>query len=219
MDQLSLPPGGMETYRAEGTVTPAFTGDLVNTVTLSPPESEPVSAMDKTTIIPCGPPPGLRTSCEALSGDSFEGGMITKTFVITNDGSVIQGDNPGPEFEDVLPVGLSLVSASTDSGTVTTLGNTVRWNGSIPPGGKVTVQIMAIIDLGTMGMKICNGATVFFDSDGDGVNESSQPADAPCCLQVGPGAMVPSLSGPGIAALILLLCALALARLQRRDYP
>ena len=76
---------------------------------------------------------------------------------------------------------------------------------------------MATIDLGTMGMKICNGATVFFDGDGDGVNESSRPGEAPCCLQVGPVEMVPSLSGPGLAALILLLSVLALVRLRRRN--
>lgn len=217
LDALILPPGGIKTYRVEGTVASTFTGDLVNTVTVSPPESAPVSATDRTTVNSCCRK-GLTTYCAALSGDSFEGGMITKTFVITSDCLLAQGDNPGPEFEDTLPAGLTLVSASADSGTVTTLGNTVRWDGSIPAGGTVTVLIMATIDLGTTGMKLCNGATTFFDTDGDGVNESSRLTNAPCCFQVMPVALVPSLSGPGLAVLVLLLCALAIFRIRRR-YP
>jgi hypothetical protein len=95
----------------------------------------------------------------------------------------------------------------------------VSWNGSIPGGGTVTVQIMASIDAGTQGMRICNGATTFFDANGDGVNESSRPTPVPCCLEVlPPGAVppIPSLSGPGLAALALLLSTLALVRLRRR---
>ena len=220
VDFLDLPAGGRETYRAVGTVSLSFIGNLINTVSVSPPESEIVRATDETRIA-SRLVPSVTTSCEALSGASFEGGMITNTFVIHNQGLGVQKDNPGPEFEDVLPAGLTLVSASADpnSGTVTTVGNIVRWNGSIPSGGRVTVTITAMINPGTLGMKICNGATVFFDSNGDGLNESSRPAAAPCCLQVLPVALVPSLSGPGLVALILLLCALALARLRRRDYP
>jgi uncharacterized repeat protein (TIGR01451 family) len=213
MDTLDLPAGGTETYRAAGTVAPMFSGTLRNTVTVSPPGGAPVSATDETRVVPT---PGLTAFCKRISGSPFEGGTITKIFVISNGGPAIQGDNPGPEFVDVLPPGLTLVGATASSGTVTTAANTVSWNGAIPVGGMVTVQIMASVDAGTLGMTICNGATTHFDADGDGVNESSRPTPAPCCFRVLQLPLIPSLSGPGLAVLALLLAALAFIRLRRR---
>jgi len=37
---------------------------------------------------------------------------VTYTVVLTNSGPGAQGDNPGNEFTDVLPAGLTLVSAT-----------------------------------------------------------------------------------------------------------
>ncbi|HEX9942329.1 MAG TPA: hypothetical protein VGG03_09955 [Thermoanaerobaculia bacterium] len=80
----------------------------------------------------------------------------------------------------------------------------------------VTVQVTATVGPGTEGMTICNPAAVNYDANGDGVNESSRSTDAPCCFRVLSAAEIPGLSGPGLAALALLLCALALARLRRQ---
>ncbi|HXH93064.1 MAG TPA: DUF11 domain-containing protein, partial [Thermoanaerobaculia bacterium] len=46
-----------------------------------------------------------------------EGSQVTYTIVLTNTGSVAQGDNPGNELTDVLPSSLSLISATSTSGT------------------------------------------------------------------------------------------------------
>jgi len=56
-----LPPGGTENYRAKGTVALSFTGKLINTVCVSPPDSEPVCATDETVIVQgtVQPIPGL----------------------------------------------------------------------------------------------------------------------------------------------------------------
>jgi IPTL-CTERM motif len=96
-------------------------------------------------------------------------------------------------------------------------------------GGTVTITINANIDAGTAGMTLCNQATIHYDADGDGINESIGfsddpdelgPAD-PCCIHVIhviiPG--IPALSGDGLAALALLLAGLGLAimRLRRRS--
>ena len=43
-------------------------------------------------------------------------GTVTYTVVLKNTGTATQADNPGHEFTDVLPAGLSLVSASASSG-------------------------------------------------------------------------------------------------------
>ena len=213
VDALDLPAGGSETYRAAGAVSVMFTGTLINTVTVSPPGSAPVSATDVTRIAAA---PGLTALCKGVSGTPFVGGTITKTFVILNGGPVAQGDNPGPEFTDALPAGLTLTGATASSGTITTAANTVSWDGAIPVGGMVTLQIMATVDAGTVGMTICNGGTTHFDADGDGVNESSRPTPAPCCFVVQESMPIPALSGPGLAVLALLLAALALTRLRRR---
>lgn len=210
----SLPPGGLATYRARGTVSPGFTGKLINTATASPPGSPPASATDVTIV------PGLTALCEGIAGLPFEGETIVKTLRITNGGPAVQNDNPGPEFEDELPAGLTLIDAIPSSGTITQAGNTVIWNGSIPADGTVTVEITASIDAGTGGTTLCNGGTTYFDADGNGTNESSRPTPQPCCFEVPTGQEppppIPGLSSIGVLIFALLLSTLGLVRLRRR---
>ena len=72
-----------------------------------------------------------------MTGTFQVGGTVTYTVVLTNNGTGNQADNAGNEFTDVLPAGLTLVSATATSGTaVATVGtNTVTWNGSLAPLG------------------------------------------------------------------------------------
>lgn len=215
VDTLNLPPHGKETYVVEAVVSPMFAGTLSNTAIVSPPQGvvdvDPGnnSSTDMDEILPA---PGVTAICKEIAGQPFEGGMITKTFVLWNGGPEDQADNPGDEFVDALPPGLTLVGAIADSGVIATLGNTVRWNGTIPAGSMVTLQITAMIDLGTAGQTICNLGTVSFDADGDGVNESVRES-GPCCVRV--LVAIPVLTGPGAAVLVLLLVLLALARMRR----
>ena len=106
-------------------------------------------------------------------GKYEEGERVTYTIVVTNSGLGQQGDNAGHELTDALPSGLTLVSATSATGVVGTLGNTVNWDGVIAPGGAVTLTIEADINTGTQGTTVSNQATVLYDGDGDGTNNSS----------------------------------------------
>src|SRR5262249_1048778 len=73
------------------------------------------------------------SATKTVSGTFNPGGTITYTVTLTNGSGQAQLDNPGPEFNDVLPSSLTLVSATATSGTAVAAvaTNTVTWNGSI----------------------------------------------------------------------------------------
>jgi uncharacterized repeat protein (TIGR01451 family) len=109
------------------------------------------------------------------------GSTVTYTIVLTNTGSATQLDNPGNEFTDALPSGLSLVSASGTSGAaLATVGtNTVTWNGTITSNGSVTITIQATINNAAAGTTITNQGSIAYDADGNGTNEASALTDDP----------------------------------------
>ncbi len=118
---------------------------------------------------------------KTVAGSFREGGTVTYTIVLTNDGTANQPDNAADEFVDQLPAGLTLVSASASSGFAADAGgNKVVWNGALAPlGGSTTITITATVDAGTMDTTLTNQAEIWFDADGDGVNESLRPTDDP----------------------------------------
>jgi uncharacterized repeat protein (TIGR01451 family) len=169
-------------------------------------------------------PATIGTHTKTVSGTFAPGGTITYTVVIGNSGSSAQQDNPGDEFTDVLPSQLTLTGASATSGSATTTGNTVHWNGSIAAGGSVTITITAVINNGQGGQTITNQGTIFYDADGNGTNESSiltddpnvsGPSD-PTAFQVASIAQIPTLSTLGLTLLVLLLASGALLTLRKR---
>jgi uncharacterized repeat protein (TIGR01451 family) len=156
------------------------------------------------------------------------GDTIFYNIVLTNSGTGTQLDNPGDEFVDTLPAGLTLVDATATFGTITTAGNALMWNGTIASfGGFFSISVEALIDAGTNGQTLSNQGTVHFDADGNGTNESSGMTDDPAVpgaadptdITVGvppPVAEIPTLSVLGVAALAVILAGLALAVLRRR---
>jgi uncharacterized repeat protein (TIGR01451 family) len=119
---------------------------------------------------------------KTASGTFAQNGNVTYTIVLTNNGSATQADNTGPEFTDVLPSQLSLVSASATSGTAvaTTGTNTVTWDGSIPLlGGSVTITIQATVKPTSGGLTASNQGNIAFDGDGNGTNEAAAVTDDP----------------------------------------
>ncbi|HEY0558256.1 MAG TPA: ExeM/NucH family extracellular endonuclease, partial [Thermoanaerobaculia bacterium] len=165
----------------------------------------------------------------ASAGPHPPGSALTYTIVLHNNGSVAQGDNPGNELTDVLPSGLTLVSATASSGTpvATVATRTVTWNGSIPAGGSVTITINATIDANVApGTTLNNQATFAFDSDGNGTNESSGMTDdptvagtanpTPVVVAGGEPIPVPTLDGIGLLLLALLLAMGGAVVLRRR---
>lgn len=118
---------------------------------------------------------------KTVSGDFSVGGTITYTLTITNAGDTASPDNAGDELTDVLPAQLTLTGASASSGTaVATIGtNTVTWSGSVPAGGSVTITITATVEPGTEGQTVSNQATLVYDADGNGTNETTVLSDDP----------------------------------------
>lgn len=183
---------------APGTVL-SNTASVTQTSTEASPGDE--SATATTTV---QTPPDVYAT-KSVSGVAFPGGPLTWTIVLQNNGSTAQLDNPGDELVDVLPPSVVLVSASATSGTAvaTVATNTVTWNGSIPAGGSVTVTILAQVGTGAaLGDAISNQATVYFDADGNGTNESSTPSDDPATGAVGDATTILVTLGPGGVAVV-----------------
>src|SRR6185436_42928 len=121
---------------------------------------------------------GAVTSTMSVSGTFVQGTDVTYTVVMTNNMTVAQDDNFGHEWTDILPSGLTFVSASASSGTIVGCcgGEIVFWDGSIPAGGTVTLTFVAAISPAASGT-ISNQGQTIFNRDGDNQNESSQVTD------------------------------------------
>jgi len=100
---------------------------------------------------------------------------------------------------------------------VATIGtNTVTWNGSIAGGGNVTITIQALINSGATGTTISNSASISFDSDANGTNDTTRTSDDPATSAPSDptsflvAGSVPALSGRMLILLAAMLAAVAL---------
>ena len=169
------------------TVTPAGLGTVTNngsSVVVDPAdtlaesnETNNTATTVTTTIVS----PAMVSGTKTVSGTFDPASTVTYTVVLSNSGPAAQLDNPGNEFTDVLPSGLSLVSASASSGSaVATVGtNTATWNGTIASSGWVTITIQATINNAAAGTTITNQGSIAYDADGNGSNEASALTDDP----------------------------------------
>ena len=123
--------------------------------------------------------PTAITATKTVAGSFVPGGTVDYKVTLTNTGAGAQVDNPGDEFTDTVPPQLTFVSASASSGTISVAGSTVKWNGSIPGGASVTIQITAKVNAGTTGVTVSNQGTVDFDPNHSGTNSSSVLTDDP----------------------------------------
>jgi uncharacterized repeat protein (TIGR01451 family) len=186
-DLVTLPVGGTATYTATCAVS-ASTGNtqVSNTASIAPPgpvtDAAPANntATDTDQIIRL---PAHLVASKTVAGNFVEGGTVTYTIVLTDDGTGATFDNAGDELVDVLPGGLLLVSASASAGIAATPGsNTVTWNGAIAAGASVTITIVATITA-TAGTRVSNQAAFVYDADGDGTHEATGTTDAFPCSQ------------------------------------
>ncbi len=210
------------TISNQGTVSYDSNGDGTNDATATTDDPGQGGASDPT-VFAVGN--ASLSATKTVSGTFSVGSTITYTVVISNSGSVASPDNPGNEFTDVLPSGLTLLSANATSGTPATAGNTVTWSGSVPAGGSVTITITARINAGTQGTTISNQGSVSYDADLNGTNETTVMTDDPnvggaadptSFVVGGITAAVPTLSEWGLALLGLGLLLAALSVLRRR---
>ena len=143
------------------------------------------------------------TGSKSVAGTFAPGGTVTYTITLTNAKGGPQLDNPGNELVDVLPATLNLVSATATSGTANAnvATNTVTWNGAIPEGGSVVITITATVNA-VPGATVDNQASINYDADGNGTNESSTATDqasfmvAAYPLAVDDARAVPTPAGP-----------------------
>jgi uncharacterized repeat protein (TIGR01451 family) len=176
----TLPPGGTATL-AITLNAPNMAGPLTNQGTAASTTSDPNGANNMASATITILSPATVGATKTVTGTFNEGGTVTYTVVLTNTGSFDQQNNAGAEMTDVLPAGLTLVSASATSGTATAMvgTNTVTWDGVVPAGGSVTITITATINPGTALTTITNQAQIAFDNDGNGVNEAASVTDEP----------------------------------------
>jgi uncharacterized repeat protein (TIGR01451 family) len=213
----SMAAGSNATFTLNVTIDPATPAGatISNTAQTGSSTPDANSANNSATAQVVVAAPANVTASKSVNGAIHgEGSQVTYTIVLTNTGSVAQGDNPGNELTDVLPSSLTLISATATSGTaVASVGaNTVTWNGSIAGGGTVTITIQAFVKSGTMGSTISNQATVSYDSDANGTNDASRVSDDPSTIAPNdPTSFQVVGSVPALSQMMLLLLAAALA--------
>jgi uncharacterized repeat protein (TIGR01451 family) len=127
---------------------------------------------------------GEVTATKSVSGTFVQGTDVTYTVVITNNMTVALTNEYAHEFTDVLPAGLTFVSASATSGTAgSCCGNVVFWDGALAAGESTTLTIVATISPTASGTLSNQGQTIF-SRDGDEHYESSHLTDDPSTAAV-----------------------------------
>ena len=126
-----------------------------------------------------------RKTAKDLNGGFLEcEDVIEYTITISNIGAANQSDNPGNEFEDVIPDNTTYVtgSLSTTSGLLEYDAgeNKITWNGEIPSESSVALTFQVKVNTGlTNGVIISNQGTVFWDSNENGTNDATELTDDP----------------------------------------
>ncbi len=207
-----------------GAQVPANT-TLTATVTAASDGTDPNAANSSATATTLVLSPAHLGASKSAPPVAPIGQGFTYTITLTNSGPSAQNDNPGDEFYDTLPAPLVPTDASASDGvaTVDVPSRTVHWNGRIPANGSVTLLITASVPRTVSpGTVLSNQATVQFDADGDGSNESSALSDDPLTAAAFDATAVtarlpspvPALGLPGIV--LLAGCLLGLAWRRRR---
>jgi uncharacterized repeat protein (TIGR01451 family) len=160
---------------------------------------------------------------KSVADDGVLATPVTYTIVVTNLGAGDQVDAPGDELIDTLPASLTVLSVSATSGAAAHVGNTVTWNGALAPSASATITISAQVSA-PPGAIVENQASLSYDADHDGANDSTgvtddpstASANDPTSFTVGALAIeVPTVGAWGLAALAALLGGLGVTRLRR----
>lgn len=226
---VTLPVGSTATFTVNGTYSQIGVVSNTASIAITAPATDPNgannSATDMTTVGSMANVSGTKTVTANVPPDGpFP---ATYTIVLTNNGAGAQLDNPGNEFDDVLPQGFDYTSATATSGVVTydPGTRTVAFNGAIPAGGSVTITINGIVNrFNVQGGQLSNQGTIRFDADGNGSNESTALTDDPNAGGAAnptvlgfPAALgIPTLDRLGLLLLILSLGLVGTAVVRRR---
>ena len=121
-----------------------------------------------------------RKRVEDLNGGLCEPNDILEyTITISNIGDADQINNPGDEFQDLIPENTTYVadSATATSGTVAydAINNMITWNGGIPAQSSLVIKFKVTVNSSAKnGAIVSNQGTVFWDDNGDGNNDAIQ---------------------------------------------
>lgn len=195
-------------------------GPLSNSVTVNSGTTDPTGNNNSnTSIITVNPPPGAQFRSSDLTIRSTgvdvcigSGNVLNYEAKVRNSGDGLQRDNPGSEFQALLPTQLSTVpgtcsvivsngTSSFPAGTCTLGAAQVDWNGEIPVGATATITFQVRVRQGvTPGTRFCTDFKVNYDTNSDSQNDASTtvsncltanctppPCTGPDCPDVGPG--------------------------------
>src|SRR6185437_7108782 len=103
-------------------------------------------------------------------GAAAQGQLIDYTISVQNVGDATA---TASTLTDTLPAGLTLVSASTDTGSVSVAGATITGNlGALAAGGTATLHVLASADTGTTG-PVTNNVSVSSPDDSNAANDTA----------------------------------------------
>jgi hypothetical protein len=224
---LASLPGGASSTLDVYVTAPNIIGSRTDQATVSSSNdantANNTSPLVTTTIYSPSDVYGTKTWSSAWGLNTYPGAPVTYTIVLTNIAANDQFDNASHEFVDVVPAQLTVNSVSASSGTASSSGNTVYWDGLIAGNnGSVTITINCTINLGTEGQMVSNQGTIHYDAVGDGSNSGTRSTDDPTVggdsdptvFQI--RTPVPTLGTVGLGALLVLLAATAAFALWRR---
>ena len=126
----------------------------------------------------------LKTYQDVNGGSVQPGDTIKYTITLSNIGNVSHPNNPGYEFEDVIPQNTSFVQGSlySSSGRCSYLPseNKIVWDGELPAESSVLITYEVTISSSlTETTLISNQGVVYWDRDEDGINEETELTDDP----------------------------------------
>lgn len=126
-----------------------------------------------------------RKTAQDLNGDDLEcNDTIKYTVTISNTGTANQQNNPGNEFEDLIPDNATYVigSATATLGAISYNAgeNKITWNGAVPAESSVSLTFKVTVNSSLENdALISNQGTVYWDSNEDGANDETELTDDP----------------------------------------
>jgi len=125
-----------------------------------------------------------KTSQDINGGDVECDDIIRYSVTISNTGTADQHDNPGNEFEDIIPENSTFVygSATSTLGSISyeAAGNKIIWNGDVDAESSVSLNFEVKINSSlSNGALLSNQGTVYWDSNEDGNNDKNELTDDP----------------------------------------
>jgi uncharacterized repeat protein (TIGR01451 family) len=152
----NMAPGATKTYTVTATVPSSDTDSTItNTASISSPTPDPNPDNNhKKLVVPLNPQSSLQITKTASAPQITAGGQVMYTLVVSETGP---SDAHGVKVSEVVPAGLSLVSAHSSQGSCS--GSACDL-GTISAGGQAQILVTANVAASAGGQTLTNCATV-----------------------------------------------------------